>query len=45
MHTIKTGSRLLNPFYRMATKFHFLFPESGRNIPLRTVVDNITKPS
>lgn len=33
MQTIETGSKLLHPFYRLATKFHFLFPESGRNVP------------
>ncbi|WP_042473659.1 DUF4166 domain-containing protein [Bacillus ndiopicus] len=35
MHTIEAGSKLLLPFYQLATKFNFLFPESGRNIPFK----------
>ena len=33
MHTIKTGTKLLRPFYHLATKSRFLFPESGQHIP------------
>lgn len=33
MSEIHSGSRLLFPFYRFASKLNFLFPESGKNIP------------
>lgn len=33
MHQIQNGSKLLAPFYRLAVKLNFLFPESGENIP------------
>jgi hypothetical protein len=32
MSEIQTGSKLLSPFYRLASKLDFLFPESGENI-------------
>lgn len=33
MKKIEAGTKLLNPFYALASKFDFLFPESGENIP------------
>ena len=33
MHTIQTGTKLLQPFYYLASKSRFLFPESGERIP------------
>ena len=33
MHTIQTGTKLLQPFYYLASKSKFLFPESGQHIP------------
>lgn len=33
MRQIKTGSKILSPFLHLATRFHFLFPESGMNVP------------
>ncbi|WP_142829633.1 DUF4166 domain-containing protein [Planococcus soli] len=33
MQQIQTGSKLLSPFYLLASKLNFLFPESGENIP------------
>ena len=35
MHTIKTGTKLLRPFYHLASKSRFLFPESGKHIPFK----------
>ena len=35
MHTIQTGTKLLQPFYHLATKSRFLFPESGQHIPFQ----------
>lgn len=35
MHTIKTGTKLLRPFYQLASKSRFLFPESGEHIPFQ----------
>ena len=35
MHTIKTGTKLLRPFYHLASKSRFLFPESGQHIPFQ----------
>ncbi|MFJ7666343.1 DUF4166 domain-containing protein [Lysinibacillus sp. NPDC097195] len=33
MRTIESGAKWMRPFYMVATKFKFLFPESGKNIP------------
>jgi len=33
MHQIQNGNKLLYPFYHLAAKTNFLFPESGENIP------------
>ena len=33
MKTIETGRKLLRPFYHLASKARFLFPESGQHIP------------
>ncbi len=33
MHKIESGTKMLTPFYKLATKVNFLFPESGENIP------------
>lgn len=33
MHQIQNGGKLLTPFYQLAAKLNFLFPESGENIP------------
>lgn len=37
MSEIQNGSKLLAPFYRLASKLNFLFPESGDNIPFTIV--------
>lgn len=33
MQTISNGTKLLQPFYHLAAKTRFLFPESGQAIP------------
>lgn len=33
MRQVASGPKLLKPFYLLASKFNFLFPESGRDIP------------
>lgn len=33
MHKIESGAKWLRPFYAIATKTKFLFPESGNDIP------------
>lgn len=33
MHQIESGAKWIRPFYMVAAKFKFLFPESGNNIP------------
>lgn len=33
MHKIESGAKWLRPFYTLATKTKFLFPESGENFP------------
>ena len=40
MHTIKTGTKLLRPFYYLASKSRFLFPESGQHIPFKITNSN-----
>lgn len=34
MHQIKSGATWMRPFYTLAAKMRFLFPESGRMSPL-----------
>lgn len=34
MHQIKSGAKWMCPFYTLAAKTRFLFPESGRISPL-----------
>ena len=41
MHRVKGGPFWLKPFYTMATKYHFLFPEQGRAIPFH--ITNISR--
>lgn len=33
MHVIESGPKLIRPMYKLFTRNHFLFPESGKNIP------------
>ncbi|QDQ02722.1 DUF4166 domain-containing protein [Lysinibacillus fusiformis] len=33
MHKIASGAKWMRPFYRLAARTRFLFPESGNNIP------------
>ena len=33
MHMIQSGPKLIRPVYKLFTRNHFLFPESGENIP------------
>lgn len=33
MQKIESGNKILTPFYKLATKINFLFPESGEQIP------------
>ena len=40
MYTIKTGTKLLRPFYYLASKSRFLFPESGQHIPFKITNSN-----
>lgn len=35
MHRIKSGTKLLLPFYKLVTKTNFLFPETGEEIPFQ----------
>ncbi|WP_332645613.1 DUF4166 domain-containing protein [Lysinibacillus sp. 54212] len=35
MRAIKSGTKLLFPFYKLVTKTNFLFPEFGRDIPFQ----------
>lgn len=37
MTKIKGGPRWLSPFFLLATRWKFLFPEQGKNIPFRIV--------
>lgn len=33
MSKIETGATWLIPFFKLATRWHFLFPENGKNVP------------
>jgi hypothetical protein len=45
MTTVYTGPFMLKPFYRLLTNYHFLFPESGKNIPFSVEICSKILPS
>ncbi len=41
MHSIQSGAKWMRPFYIVAAKFKFLFPESGKDVPF--TISNICR--